>query len=956
MVPTVLHGNMRPVLLKLEKLPLGQLRNAGKTKISSLNNGNTEEEKCKKCKKLIAKLFNTHDKQSTVNATTAKRDEEKLIQKLETIEEQPLVEAESKVEGFIASPKILGNKHHTSHPVDHNLQNIYGANKRTTLDDIAIKLMNLPSNEIDENLREKFEKYRNFIIQKNIKTDEIYDMGNNNKKTEEAMDRPGLRCNERPVISDDSEAVAKKRSEMLVGKSIDESEDVSKNNEFISEREDKQLSEQSLLFCREYEINLKENSTENTCRAEKPQPLHIDVEFLTFIEKSSSRERILKKLEEPGSDQFITSFELTRIPLPSNETAISTQESKILTNGKPEMEQDDIKKKPTLLNTAISFKTLPKSIERGDAISEKYYQSKEMGSFNSGALSNSKSSLLDQTHRQGHNESTTTADVAFMTNSSKEKQSKTTNAGSMNKQEDAVDDENISLSELLRRIRQRNKREQEKKYELKKRCSETEGWLSKSTCLPSLDLQSRSKECPPRPCRKKDPSSPCPPKPKTPCPPYPSVEKPCPAPKSPCERPPICPPPKNPCPTPCPPPKNPCPTPRPPPKNPCPTPCPPPKNPCHTPRPPPKNPCPTPRPPPKNPCPTPRPPPKNPCPKPCPPPKIPCPKPCPPPKIPCPTPCPPPINPCPTPCPPPKNPCPTTCPPPKNPCPTPCPPPKKPCPTSCPPPKNPCPTPCPPPKNPCPTPCPPPEKPCNPCPQPCPPAYPPYCPPPYPYPYPPPCPPPCLPSYPPPCYPSYPPPCPPPCPSPQDPCKSRPVGPPSQSPGPCPAPKSKPCGFYIGNKFKDTITLILCDFGSTNIFKNTIGLSTFNCNIPQNVGNNSRNLMKASVTENVFLRLVKFGKQNLNFQYKNIAADSETIYEQRERREEVMYARSFEPWTPIPSWPMPKKEVKKRFICPKEGFKLPTPNSTHSKGQYKETPCTKPRCPKFSVIDTYIIP
>lgn len=46
-----------------------------------------------------------------INATTAKEDEEKLIQKLETIEETPLVEAETpKIEGFNVTQRVLGDQ------------------------------------------------------------------------------------------------------------------------------------------------------------------------------------------------------------------------------------------------------------------------------------------------------------------------------------------------------------------------------------------------------------------------------------------------------------------------------------------------------------------------------------------------------------------------------------------------------------------------------------------------------------------------------------------------------------------------------------------------------------------------------------------------------------------------------------------------------------------------------
>ncbi|CAH2100552.1 unnamed protein product [Euphydryas editha] len=44
----------------------------------------------------------------------------------------------------------------------------------------------------------------------------------------------------------------------------------------------------------------------------------------------------------------------------------------------------------------------------------------------------------------------------------------------------------------------------------------------------------------------------------------------------------------------------------------------------------------------------------------------------------------------------------------------------------------------------------------------------------------------------------------------------------------------------------------------------------------------------------------------------------------------IMYARDFEPWIPIPSWPISKKENPKPFVCPKEGCKLPAARTNKS--------------------------
>ncbi|XP_032525931.2 uncharacterized protein LOC116776797 [Danaus plexippus] len=62
-------------------------------------------------------------------------------------------------------------------------------------------------------------------------------------------------------------------------------------------------------------------------------------------------------------------------------------------------------------------------------------------------------------------------------------------------------------------------------------------------------------------------------------------------------------------------------------------------------------------------------------------------------------------------------------------------------------------------------------------------------------------------------------------------------------------------------------------------------------------------------------------------------------------------ARDFEPWIPIPSWPLPKVDKKRPFVCPKEGCKqFPVPQSNPP----KQKPC--PGMPRkrfsFAAINT----
>ncbi|KPJ19897.1 hypothetical protein RR48_02325 [Papilio machaon] len=178
-----------------------------------------------------------------------------------------------------------------------------------------------------------------------------------------------------------------------------------------------------------------------------------------------------------------------------------------------------------------------------------------------------------------------------------------------------------------------------------------------------------------------------------------------------------------------------------------------------------------------------------------------------------------------------------------------------------------------------------------------------------------------------PCPPPKKPPCPPPkkgpCPAKANPCD------PCKPPPPCPSPKS-PCGMYTGNKFKDTITLILCGFNPCNILRNNIGLpllwilsnnlvkdTTIHTLSTTSIANS-----KALAVKSSHKSCSKNTSDELSFKVSRILMVPDLGKKQRDI-EKVYLARSYEPWAPIPSWPMTKKMEKKKLVCPKEGCKLP---------------------------------
>ncbi|CAK1553814.1 unnamed protein product [Leptosia nina] len=66
---------------------------------------------------------------------------------------------------------------------------------------------------------------------------------------------------------------------------------------------------------------------------------------------------------------------------------------------------------------------------------------------------------------------------------------------------------------------------------------------------------------------------------------------------------------------------------------------------------------------------------------------------------------------------------------------------------------------------------------------------------------------------------------------------------------------------------------------------------------------------------------------------------------------DIILARDYEPWTPIPSWPLPKKEKERPFVCPKEGCK-PLPPAPF-KPAFKDKPCVTFPKKTFSFSDFF---
>ncbi|CAH2062247.1 unnamed protein product, partial [Iphiclides podalirius] len=472
MIPRILEKDVRLALLKLEKFPFDQIRKLAKDVADGSKSGGTDDAHCEKCEKIVAKIFAMEKVRPMAFTTSGKTDEERLLQKLETIDERPLVEAEPRVESFDDPPKP---SHGALRPYDVAIPNRRNL-KDVAFDEIASKLMSSPVREIDRRL---LNTYMNpHSIHRTTLTIEHDAAPTKTKGVEREFIAPNI-----------AETRAFEREEEEIA--VDGFRDVN-----------------TPPHCREYALNLVGESLERTWKAERCQPLHCVAAYPTYIEKGTERCRMLQQLEELGTS-FMGPQQLMLVPLPPNETAISSRDSSV-PEAKPK-EEDGEKANVT----AISYQTLPRSIGRGNRKEGK--KGDDLVTFFSTVSDNSPINAA-QTR-------------AF--------------------QKDTIDD--VPLSVLLRRVRQRSTIEQEM-YKKSAR------YLSKGPCLPPLDLRPRSKTCPPRPCPAKRSTStpkkmPCPPPKKNVCPPPKKTT--CPPPKKtqcpprrdsdPCKPPPPCPSRKKPC-------------------------------------------------------------------------------------------------------------------------------------------------------------------------------------------------------------------------------------------------------------------------------------------------------------------------------------------------------------------------------------------------------------------------
>ncbi|CAG9789666.1 unnamed protein product [Diatraea saccharalis] len=164
-------------------------KSKGLTYIVSSRRPPNEEDKCEICRRLIKEIFGDDNNDvvdtstivqknqtqiETLQATTNKVNEEKLVQKIEIIEETPLVEAQKpKIEGFNVLPKILGrNNQEEKVASTKNIETLCFSSRKNTsnhsknsiikgspdFDELAQRCLNSPSGRIDERLLKEMEK------------------------------------------------------------------------------------------------------------------------------------------------------------------------------------------------------------------------------------------------------------------------------------------------------------------------------------------------------------------------------------------------------------------------------------------------------------------------------------------------------------------------------------------------------------------------------------------------------------------------------------------------------------------------------------------------------------------------------------------------------------------------------------------------------------------------------
>lgn len=177
-----------------------------------------------------------------------------------------------------------------------------------------------------------------------------------------------------------------------------------------------------------------------------------------------------------------------------------------------------------------------------------------------------------------------------------------------------------------------------------------------------------------------------------------------------------------------------------------------------------------------------------------------------------------------------------------------------------------------------------------------------------------------------------PPPCPPkPCPPPPPSCP-KPSKP--SSPSPCGPPKKKTpsCSKYIQVDADFDLAAMLRE---ADIF----------------IKKHMHETVTAILTKDVINRLEKMGV-SLLITHPNEEIDVERLDGCELNSNSVELARDFEPWVPIPSWPIPRKVKKGPLVCPKDGCKILPPPKLNP--PCKQNPCIGfPKRRNFSILDSF---
>lgn len=196
----------------------------------------------------------------------------------------------------------------------------------------------------------------------------------------------------------------------------------------------------------------------------------------------------------------------------------------------------------------------------------------------------------------------------------------------------------------------------------------------------------------------------------------------------------------------------------------------------------------------------------------------------------------------------------------------------------------------------------------------------------------------------------------PPCPPPKPPCPKpcQPKCPPTCPPQPCPSdkpkcppPKKSPCDKFKKCKcssvnIQDALSLLFY-LGPQFHIPHKSMLPIIACAMNLNIGNDT----KTEAMERVFTKLQDVCSIVLCSSFRG---DIDALESVVAGIEGTNYARTYDPWSPIPSWPIPVKEEKRKLVCPKEGCKVKPPKLNAPCREIN--PCANlPRHNKFTMID-----